>query len=329
MQQWNLGIDMGSASVRSVTQDGTILSQSAAVSLRKGEPFAFGEEALQLLERSVPSVETGFPYEKGGLADERLFTLWIRRLLGQLPRGRARVLFAAPCHMTKYEKKHTAAMLMQTGAADCAFVTAETASLLGSGEDPLSGECHAVCDVGAGHISCAAAAGGTILRSAQIPYGIAEADLAIVRLCEDKYRMAISRAQAEEVKKTLASVKGLSMSVKGLSRVSGFPCACEISSEDASGAVTPYVRETLRLLRAMLGSLSPECLEDLTENGILLTGGGAQAAHLEELAAGETHLPVKAAPDSKNACIRGLAKMLEDEKYEPMIQSYETLMKEE
>ena len=329
MTQWNLGIDMGSLNVRSVTQDGTVLAQSSAVSLRKGEAFAFGEEALRLAERTAFSMETGYPYENGALGNEQYFSLWMRRLLGQMPRGRARVLFACPSRMSLYEKRHTAALIMQSGAADCAFVSAETAALLGSGRDILSDECAMVCDIGAGHIACAAIAGGKILHGAQIPYGIREADRAIVRLCGDKHHMSVSLAQAEEVKKTLSSVKGLSMSVKGLSRVSGFPCECTVSSEDAAEAVAPIVKETLRLIRSALDTLSPECLEDLTLSGITLTGGGAQAAHLEEQTAAETHLPVQTASECENACVRGLHAILTDEKYLSLVQDYESVMKSE
>ncbi|HUS08975.1 MAG TPA: rod shape-determining protein, partial [Pyrinomonadaceae bacterium] len=56
----------------------------------------------------------------------------------------------------------------------------------------------------------------------------------------------------------------------------------------------------------------PEVAGDIYERGIILTGGGAQFAGLEDFYREQTKLPVRIAPEPRNAIIRGLERMFDD-----------------
>ncbi|HUE66706.1 MAG TPA: rod shape-determining protein, partial [Candidatus Acidoferrum sp.] len=67
-----------------------------------------------------------------------------------------------------------------------------------------------------------------------------------------------------------------------------------------------------RAVRSTLDATPPELVEDIMERGIVVCGGGALLAGLDQLFAHETLLPVRIADDPLTCVVRGAGIVLEE-----------------
>jgi rod shape-determining protein MreB len=83
---------------------------------------------------------------------------------------------------------------------------------------------------------------------------------------------------------------------------------------------TAHVREALsgvlvdivRAVRSTLDTTPPELVEDIIERGMIVCGGGALLAGLDQLLAHETLMPVRVAEDPLTCVVRGTGIVLEE-----------------
>jgi rod shape-determining protein MreB and related proteins len=68
----------------------------------------------------------------------------------------------------------------------------------------------------------------------------------------------------------------------------------------------------MNTIRVALERTPPELSADISDRGILLTGGGALLKNLDERIREETGLPVSIADDALCSVVRGTGKMLSD-----------------
>ena len=76
--------------------------------------------------------------------------------------------------------------------------------------------------------------------------------------------------------------------------------------------VLQVVRKIVDVVSATLTEFPPEVGGDIYERGIILTGGGAQFAGLEDFFREQTKLPVRIADEPKYAIVRGLEQMFDE-----------------
>jgi rod shape-determining protein MreB len=68
----------------------------------------------------------------------------------------------------------------------------------------------------------------------------------------------------------------------------------------------------LNAIRVVLERTPPELSADISDRGIVLTGGGAWLKNIEKRIRGETGLPVSVADDPLASVVLGTGKMLRD-----------------
>jgi len=77
-------------------------------------------------------------------------------------------------------------------------------------------------------------------------------------------------------------------------------------------ALTPVLVEISRSIKQTLDATPPELVHDVMERGIVLCGGGALLAGLDQLVAHETLMPVLVAKDPLTCVVRGTGQVLEE-----------------
>ena len=65
-------------------------------------------------------------------------------------------------------------------------------------------------------------------------------------------------------------------------------------------------------MREALDGIPPEISADISDNGIVVTGGGALLRGLDERLRQETGVPVAIADDPLTSVVRGVGRMLDD-----------------
>jgi rod shape-determining protein MreB len=117
------------------------------------------------------------------------------------------------------------------------------------------------------------------------------------------------------IKKTIGSAfpgsEVREMEVKGRNLSEGIPRSFTVSSNEILEALTDPLNQIVSSVKIALEQTPPELGADITERGIMITGGGALLRDLDRLLIEETGLPVLIAEDPLTCVVRGCGMALE------------------
>jgi rod shape-determining protein MreB len=102
------------------------------------------------------------------------------------------------------------------------------------------------------------------------------------------------------------------MSVKGRDLVYGLPKTIVLEEDEIRNALADSVNNIVRAVRVALERTPPELAGDISERGIILTGGGSLLKNLDKRIRFETGTPVLVANDPLVSVVLGTGKMLEN-----------------
>jgi rod shape-determining protein MreB and related proteins len=111
-------------------------------------------------------------------------------------------------------------------------------------------------------------------------------------------------------KKDIESV----MVVRGRDIETGLPKSLKLTAVEVREALAPIINEIIQEIADVIEETPPELLPDILEQGILLTGGGASLEGLDQLIIERVKMPVFVSPDPLTSVIRGIGKVLTDDK---------------
>ncbi len=102
------------------------------------------------------------------------------------------------------------------------------------------------------------------------------------------------------------------MEVKGRNLIEGVPRTVTIDDTEVREALSECVATIVNAIRVALERTPPELSADISDRGIVLTGGGALLKNLDKRLREETGLPVSIADDPLASVVLGTGKMLSD-----------------
>src|ERR1700676_4057223 len=111
-----------------------------------------------------------------------------------------------------------------------------------------------------------------------------------------------------------ADVRGraLTMEMKRGTLIEGVPRTVTLDDSEIREALGECVATILNAVRVALERTPPELSADISDRGIVLTGGGALLKNLDKRIREETGLPVSIADDPLASVVLGTGKMLSD-----------------
>ena len=140
-------------------------------------------------------------------------------------------------------------------------------------------------------------------------------DEAIITYVRRNYGMLIGESTAEQIKKEVASAfpdgQSKEIEVKGRNLSEGIPRAFRISTNEIREALTAPLNHIVSAVKIALEEVPPEIGADISERGIMLTGGGAMIPGLDRLLAEETGLPTLISDEPLTCVVRGCGLALE------------------
>ncbi|MBQ3108528.1 MAG: rod shape-determining protein [Clostridia bacterium] len=318
-----IAVDLGTVNTLAFVEGKGIVYREPtvlAVSGRERAPLAVGEEALSLVWRAPGSVNVEYPLRDGVVADHILAEAMLRHVflksLGRrLPGTGLRAVLCVPASVTEVEQHALITAAKNAGAKDVYLMEEPFAAALGA-DLPVSEETGCmVADIGGGTADCAVLAlGGTVCKRSMRCAGT-HFTLAIAEYLQVRYGLIVSPAAAETLKLALGSAlpgKTGGMEVTGQDLASGLPCSRRVYAAEVYEALQPPLKQIYSLIRKTLESTPPELAGDLVQQGILLTGGGANLCGLAESIARRMRLQVHIAEDPELSVIRGLHRAAED-----------------
>ena len=317
----DIGIDLGTAYVLVyVKGKGIVLREPSVVAIREKtkEVIAVGEEARRMLGRTPGSITTVRPLRQGVISDydatEQMLKYFIHKAIGHRL-IKPRIGVCVPSGVTEVEKKAVEDATKQAGARFVDTIEEPIAAAIGAGID-ISRPCGSmIVDIGGGTTDIAVISlGGAVVKKSLKVAGD-EFDDTIIKYMRKKYSLLIGERTAEEIKINVGSVYKrevpAEIEIRGRNLVSGLPKNIVVTSEEIRQALEEPVTSIIDGIRAVLEITPPELASDISDRGIVLTGGGSLIQGLDQLILQQTGINAVIADDAMSCVAIGTGMWVE------------------
>ncbi len=323
----DLSIDLGTANTLIYVRDqGIVLDEPSVVAIRQDRVggvksiAAVGEAAKRMLGRTPGNIVAIRPLKDGVIADfevtEKMLQHFIRKIHDNtFFRPSPRVLICVPCGSTQVERRAIKESALGAGAREVHLVEEPVAAAVGAGLPVGEARGSMVVDIGGGTTEIAILSLNGVVYSDSVRIGGDRFDEAIIEYIRRNYGTVIGEATSERIKHEIGTAypgtEVRELDVRGRNLAEGIPRSFTINSNEVLEALQNPLHGIVRAVKAVLEQSPPELAADISERGMVLTGGGALIRDLDRLLMEETGLPVIVAEDPLTCVARGGGKILE------------------
>ncbi|RKW32217.1 MAG: rod shape-determining protein, partial [Lachnospiraceae bacterium] len=185
---------------------------------------------------------------------------------------------------------------------------------IGAGIDISQPSGNMIVDIGGGTTDVAVISLGGIVESTSIKMAGDKFDEAIIKFMRKQHNLLIGERTAEEIKMTVGSAftraKEVYMDVRGRNQLSGLPETVRVSSKESFDALRDSVIQIADAVHSVLERTPPELSADISDKGILMTGGGSLLWGLDKLIEARTGIKVDIAEDAISCVAKGTGEAL-------------------
>nr|AGG16235.1 MreB [bacterium FH-1] len=319
----DLAMDLGTANTLLYTaQDGIVLAEPSVVAIdtRTDELVAVGAEAKEYLGRTPERIRAIRPMKDGVIADfdvtRAMIAFFVRKVLTGFRYAKPKMVICVPTGITQVEKRAVVESAQMAGAREVKLVEEPMAAAIGAGLpiDRPSG--NMVVDIGGGTTEVAVISLSAIAYAESVRVAGDELNETVQRYVQDEFQLLIGENMAEEIKIRIGSAMPLpeprSMDVSGKSLIDGTPTTVTITDEQIREAIREPVNIIVSAAMKALEKTPPELVADIAKNGLLLAGGGALLAGLDQRISQETNLTVVLDDDPLTTVVRGTGRSMVD-----------------
>ncbi len=319
----DLAIDLGTANTLVYANGkGIVVNEPSIVAINKttGDVEAVGREAKEMVGRTPGNIVAIRPMKDGVIADfkvtERMLAYFIQKAHGRRMLVHPRIVIGVPSEITQVEKRAVVDSAYRAKASEVHLVEQAMVAAIGAGL-PITEPCgNMVVDIGGGTTDVAVISLSGIVYSRSVRVAGNEMDEAIVQYLKRKYNLLTGERTAEQIKMQIGSAypldKPITMEIKGRNLIQGVPKTLTIDDSEIREALSECVATILNAIRVALERTPPELSADISDRGIVLTGGGALLKNFDKRIKEETGLPVSIAEDPLASVVLGTSKMLTD-----------------
>ena len=319
----DLAIDLGTANTLVFAKGkGIVVNEPSIVAINKntGEVEAVGKEAKEMLGRTPGNIVAIKPMKDGVIADfkvtERMLNYFIQKAHGRKMLVHPRIVIGVPSEITQVEKRAVMDSAYRAKASEVHLVEQAMVAAIGAGLPITEPSGNMVVDIGGGTTDVAVISLSGIVYSRSVRVAGNEMDDAVMQFMKRKYNLLIGERTAEAIKCEVGSAypldKPLTMEIKGRNLIEGVPRTISINDSEIREALSECVATIINAIRVALERTPPELSADISDRGIVLTGGGALLKNLDKRIREETGLPVSIADDPLASVVLGTGRMLSD-----------------
>jgi len=347
----DIGIDLGTANTLVFVKDkGIVIREPSVVAKHKKTKriIAIGSDAKKMLGKTPASIQTIRPLRGGVITDfdatEAKIAYYIRQVheMGKtLPRllARPKVVIGIPSAVTEVERRAVWEAALSAGAREAYLIEEPMAGAIGEGIGVFQSKGAMVVDIGGGTTEIAVISLGGIVVGRSLKTAGDDMDQAILHYIRLRHGLVIGEKTSEDIKMKIGSAYQRSekgkvrseketdtshlspptshldklMIIRGRDIETGLPRSLKITESEIREALSPILSQITEAVADVLEETPPELLPDILEQGILLTGGGAQLSGMDHLLVDRIHMLVVVSEDSLTSVVRGTGRVLEDE----------------
>ena len=319
----DIGIDLGTASVLVyVKGKGVVLNEPSVVAIDKntGKLLKVGGDAQAMLGRTPGNIVAIRPLREGVISDydmtERMLKEFIRKVSGSFHHiFKPRVIICVPSGITEVEERAVVDAGIQAGARRVYLIEEPVAAAIGAGIDIALPDGHMVVDIGGGTSDIAVISLSGVVESASIKVAGDQFNEAVVKYMRRKHNLLVGERTAELMKMQIGCVfpkeQETSIEIKGRCLVTGLPKVINVSSTEMLEAFEEPVERILEAVHGVLERTPPELVADISNNGIVMTGGGSLVKGFAQLVEARTGIHTMVAEDAISCVAQGTGRSLD------------------
>jgi len=273
-----------------------------------------------MLGRTPGNITATRPLKDGVIADftvtEKMLQHFMHKVHGhRFLKPSPRVVVCVPCGSTQVERRAIRESAAGAGARDVYLLEEPLAAAIGAGLPVSDASGSMVLDIGGGTSEVAIISLNGIVFADSVRIGGDRLDDAIINYVRRNYGTLIGDATAERIKHTIGCAypgdEVREMEVRGRNLAEGLPRSFTLNSNEILEALQEPLSGIVSAVKTSLEKTPPELASDVSERGMVLTGGGALLRDFDRLLKEETGIPVVIAEDPLTCVARGGGRVLE------------------
>ena len=318
-----VGIDLGTANVLVyIKGKGIVLNEPSVVAINNDtdEILAVGEEARQMIGRTPANIVAARPLRDGVISDfditERMLKYFIRKTCGSGRFFKPKIMVCVPSGVTEVEKRAVREAATAAGGKDVYLMEEPLAAAIGAGLDISKPDGVMVIDIGGGTTDIAVISLGGIVASTSVKMAGDKFDEAIIKYMRKVHKLYIGERTAEELKLTIGTAfpreDVIIKECRGRDLVTGLPKSVDVTSDEIMEALEEPLHEICEAVHNVLERTPPELAADISNTGIIITGGGALMYGIDKRIEDRTGINVIIAEDPMSCVAVGTGKALDE-----------------
>lgn len=318
-----IGIDLGTAnSLVYVAGKGIVLNEPTVVAVTSDDNkvIAVGKVAKEMLGRTPVNIVASRPMRDGVVADyvitEAMLRFFINKVVGPVRLLRPEVMVSAPAGASSVERRAVLDATLSAGAKTAYLIDQSLAAAIGAGLPIAEASGNMIVDIGGGMVEVAVISLGGIVVHHSARVAGNKLDEAIASFVRRKHNLLIGERMAELVKIKIGSAlplaKELSVEVKGRDAIAGLPKMVEMKSSEVTEGIEPVLQQVVAAVKTVLEETPPELSSDISDKGMVLSGGTSLLRNLDRLITQETHVPAHVAEDPMTCVAKGTGVAIEN-----------------
>ena len=288
-----------------------------AVDRQDGRLIKVGEDARKMLGRTPANIAAVHPISAGVISDYDMTAAMLKELIRRVTSFslfKPRVLVCVPGGISGVEERAIMDAVIEAGGRKVYLVQSAVATAVGAGLDVNRPDGHMIIDIGGGTTEAAVVSLNGVVVSESIKTAGAAFDEAIIKYIRRKHNLLIGSRTAEDLKKSIGCIKERPEvsyeEVKGRCLMTGLPRSVTINSDEMVEALGETAETILETVHMVLERTPPELVADISENGIVLSGGGSLLYGMDRLVTERTGIPAHVVDDALSCTAYGAGCML-------------------
>ena len=320
------GIDLGTCNLKVFCKGtGKVINEKNTIAIvNKNQLYAFGNDAYAMYEKAPDSIKVSFPVVNGVIADYNNMQNMIGEVLDKHVKNHikgAEFIVAVPTDITEVEKKAFFDLFYKSRFKPKRVRLCENpiADAVGLDLDVNSPTGFMIVNIGADTTEISVISLGGLVLSDLLHFGGKRIDESIINHLKRNFGLVIGQKTAMYLKETLGCAlpeeEETSAVIVGRDVVSGLPIEMEISSPVIYEAIKDNLNSICNSIKMILEKTPPELARDIIHSGIYITGGSSKIKRLDELFTQITNIKVNTCELPEESAVRGLNKIVSDEKF--------------
>ncbi len=309
-----IGLDLGYANITLSDITAGIYREPSVALVNKNTRavISVGKAAVSGEGGSDPDGMLVRPFKNGLLFDSKITEGIINNAISAvLPQERLRCVVGVPSDFHVKQEKELFGLLSEAGVKECFSVTRSVAALIGAGYSPNISAISV--NIGASCTEISVMHGGSVILSGRSMVGGEDFDTAVKQYIYEQGDVSVSLSVARAIKEKLGAVwqgkANESIDIEGTLSLTGNRVRMTVTTEDIVGVFEQPLHRLLTAVSDVVKKIPYDLVNAIFENGIVLTGGGAELYGMETIMEKVLGISVTKPQDAIDCVAKGLSRI--------------------